>query len=108
MAGENDEDMILAVDELKRIGGGIVVAMDGKILASLALPYGGLMTDRSVVEISDILMRLHEIVKNNNGVTISDPFMTLSFISLAVCPALKLTVNGLVDVNKFKLVDLFK
>jgi len=108
VAGENDEDMILAVDELKRIGGGIVVAMDGKILASLALPYGGLMTDRSVVEISDILMRLHEIVKNNNGVTISDPFMTLSFISLAVCPALKLTVNGLVDVNKFKLVDLFK
>ncbi|MDI6600674.1 MAG: adenine deaminase [Thermoanaerobacteraceae bacterium] len=107
-AGENDGDMILAINELKRIGGGIVVTLDGNVLGSLALPYGGLMADRPVGVTAETLIELHDIVKEKNGVGISDPFMTLSFISLAVCPKLKLSTNGLVDVDRFELVDLFK
>ncbi|MCD8084980.1 MAG: hypothetical protein LUF28_01375 [Clostridiales bacterium] len=37
----------------------------------------------------------------NRGI---DPFMTLSFASLPVIPALKLTTLGVVDVNRFELV----
>ena len=33
-----------------------------------------------------------------------DPFMTLSFTSLAVIPTLRLTTLGVVDVNQFKLL----
>ena len=41
------------------------------------------------------------------GVVPADPFMTLSFLSLEVIPALKLTDLGLVDVNRFRVVSLF-
>ncbi|MCF0228056.1 MAG: hypothetical protein HUJ52_04500, partial [Malacoplasma sp.] len=33
-------------------------------------------------------------------------FMSVSFLSLPVIPELKITPKGLVDVVKFKLVDL--
>ena len=36
-----------------------------------------------------------------------DPFAMLSFIALPVIPALKITDKGLVDVNKFRFVELF-
>jgi adenine deaminase len=38
---------------------------------------------------------------------INDPFMLLSFLSLPVIPSLKLTDKGLVDVDKFQIVDLW-
>ena len=34
-----------------------------------------------------------------------DPFMTLSFVSLPVIPALRLNTYGLIDVNSHKVVD---
>lgn len=33
--------------------------------------------------------------------------MNMAFVSLPVIPSLKMSVNGLVDVNKFEKVDLF-
>jgi adenine deaminase len=41
------------------------------------------------------------------GSTLPDPFMTMSFMALEVIPSLKLTDVGLVDVEQFKVVDLF-
>jgi len=42
------------------------------------------------------------------GCTVNEPFMALSFMALSVIPELKLTDRGLVDVNQFKIVDLFE
>jgi adenine deaminase len=39
------------------------------------------------------------------GTTIEYPFMMVSFLSLAVIPALRLTNRGLVDGRDFRLVD---
>jgi len=41
------------------------------------------------------------------GNRMSDPFMVMSFMGLEVIPKLKLTDMGLVDVEQFKLLDLF-
>jgi adenine deaminase len=107
VAGENDRDMLLAVSQLEAIGGGIAIAKDGAVLDYLALPYGGLMTNRSVYEVAEVLERLHKIAHNELGVTYPDPFMALAFMHLAVIPKLKITDSGLVDVEKFTFVDLF-
>jgi adenine deaminase len=40
------------------------------------------------------------------GVTMSAPFMAVSFLALSVIPELKITDRGLVDVNRFELVPL--
>jgi adenine deaminase len=36
-----------------------------------------------------------------------DPFMAMSFMALEVIPSLKLTDFGLIDVEQFRVVDLF-
>ncbi len=108
VAGENDKDMLLAIAQIEAMGGGIAIAKDGKILGSLALPYGGLMTNRPITETSEILINLHKIAKEENEASVSDPFMTLAFMSLPVIPKLKITDKGLVDVDKFDFVPLFK
>ena len=41
------------------------------------------------------------------GSSFHDPFMAMSFMALEVIPKLKLTDQGLVDVEAFGFVDLF-
>lgn len=104
-AGMSDEDMLLAAQTLGECGGGWVVVQGGKVLAQLALPVAGLMSDRSADEITPLLDDLHHAAKSI-GCKLSSPFMALSFLALPVIPSLKLTDMGLVDVNAFALVSL--
>ena len=107
VAGENDKDMLLAVTQIEAMGGGIAITKNGKVLGSLALPYGGLMTNKDVHEVANALLELHKIAKEENYILAGDPFMTLAFMSLPVIPKLKITDMGLVDVDKFSFVSLF-
>lgn len=104
--GKEDADIILAAEEISRMQGGIAIALEGKILGSLPLPIGGLMSDGSLVEVRDKLVELHEIAADLGVKEEFDPFMTLAFLSLPVIPELKLTDLGLVDVKEFKLVSV--
>jgi adenine deaminase len=106
VAGVNDADMLEAVIEICRMKGGLSIVSDGKVLASLALPVAGLMSEEPMVKVKEDLERMEEVA-GEVGIAIDDPFMALSFITLAVVPDLKLTDLGLFDVNKFKFVDIF-
>lgn len=101
VAGCNEEDMALAIMRLKTIGGGMVIAKDGDILAELALPIAGLMCDRPVEEVEKSLKHLKDVAHFLGVVEGVDPFMTLSFTSLPVIPTLRLTTLGVVDVTRF-------
>lgn len=106
IVGTNDQDMLVAARELKRIGGGYVAAVRGKVAARLALPIAGLMsTDRAeaVAESFGVLLSKAQVW----GSRLANPFIALSFLALPVIPELKLTDLGLVDVSRFKLVSLF-
>ena len=78
----------------------------GQVFASLAMPVGGLMSDRPVVEVREDYDRLTAAAAAL-GSPLHDPFMAMSFMALEVIPKLKLTDIGLVDVQKFAPVDLF-
>lgn len=106
VVGTKDEDMLLAVKEVGRLRGGQVVVKEGKILASLALPIAGLMSDRPLEEVRNKIEGLQAAAKSL-GCPLSNPFMALSFLALPVIPELKLTDYGLVDVGQFKLVPIF-
>ncbi len=107
IVGTNDIDMLKAAEAISEMGGGLVAVSDKKVLESLALPIAGLMTDISVAEVQKRLSAIGKVVKSL-GCKLSDPFMTLSFLSLPVIPELKITDKGLVDVNSFKIVPLFE
>ncbi|OYD14941.1 adenine deaminase [candidate division WOR-3 bacterium JGI_Cruoil_03_51_56] len=104
--GTNDEDMLVAAKELKRIGGGYVAVARGRVAARLRLPIAGLMSNRKAETVVSDLNRL--LAKARIwGSRLANPFIALSFLALPVIPELKLTDRGLVDVGKFKLVNFF-
>jgi len=100
--GTNDRDIFTAIKEIERLQGGLVVA-DGKVLASLALPIAGLLSDEPLETVVNKLEKLEQLAKDL-GTTLPSPFAALSFLALPVIPELRLTDLGLVDVNEFKLV----
>ena len=107
VAGDDDEDMAMAVEHLISIGGGMVIVKQKKILASFAQNVAGLMSYEAGSVIAEQLDKLHHIAQESLHIGKEiDPFMTLCFMSLPVIPAYKLTDMGLFDVRSFSFVPL--
>ncbi|MBN1564378.1 MAG: adenine deaminase [Anaerolineae bacterium] len=105
--GVDDASMMTAARAVDAMGGGLVAVDGDQVLAELPLPVGGLMSDKPIHEVRAGLDRLLDVTGNTLGSALHDPFMAMSFMALEVIPALKLTDIGLVDVEKFEVVDLF-
>ena len=101
--GTNDEDIFTAVKKIERLQGGLVVAAEGRILASLALPIAGLLSDEPLELVVAKLENLQQLAKDL-GTPLPSPWATLSFLALPVIPELRLTDLGLVDVGQFRLI----
>ncbi len=106
--GANDADMALAANHLIEIGGGYVAVKDGKVLADMPLPIAGLMSFNSASESAEINEKIRSTVYGLGVPTDIAPLMTMSFVSLSVIPSIKMTTQGLVDVNSQKLLPLFE
>lgn len=103
IVGANDEDMVLAGNTLAEAGGGMIAVKDGEVMALLPLPIAGLMSDRTLEEVSDNVERLDHAWKEL-GCQLVSPFMTMALISLPVLPELRLTNRGLVDCLNFNML----
>ncbi len=105
--GVDDASMLAAARRVAELGGGLV-AVDGQqqVLAELSLPIGGLMSD---APIDEVRAAIDELITAGQqlGSPLHDPFMAMSFMALEVIPRLKLTDAGLVDVDRFEVVDLW-
>ena len=106
VCGTNDTDMILACNEIKRLGGGIVVVKNGLVLASLSLEIAGLITNRSADEVINDLVKLHAAIDKIAPSINFNPFLTLSFLSLPVIPDIKITDKGLFNVKTFEFINI--
>jgi len=105
VAGVNEADMALAVNRVKELNGGIVVCADGKILAEIALPVGGLITTLPMATISDTLHHIQRTA-GSLGCTQGDIRQTLSVLTTGGIPFLRICEAGLVDIRQNKFVDL--
>jgi adenine deaminase len=106
VAGCDDVSMMTAARAVGEMGGGLVAAVGEEILGSVPLPIGGLMSDQPVETVRgqmDALVAVAHVL----GSPLHDPFMALGFLALEVIPSLKLTDQGLVDVDKFDFVELW-
>ena len=104
--GCDDISMHTAARAVAASAGGLAAAAGEKILASLGLPFAGLMSDRPIAQVRDAYAALLAAAAEL-GSALHDPYMAMSFMALEVIPSLKLTDKGLVDVDAFGLVDLF-
>jgi adenine deaminase len=77
--------------------GGLVAVGGGKVLASLALPVAGLLSDEPLEAVVSQLEKL-ERTAVELGSKLPSPFATLSFLALPVIPEIRLTDRGLVEL----------
>lgn len=107
VASDNDDDMLAAVEALKAMQGGIVLVREGKVVESLSLEVGGLMTQKPAAVTAkrkkQLIRTAHEKFHVACGM---HPVMTLSFLPLAVIPHLRVTDLGLFDVNQLTHVEI--
>lgn len=103
VVGANDWDMAFAANHLKKLDGGFVVVRDAQVLAELALPIAGMMSDKSFEEVHAALIPLRAAAKSL-GTTLQEPFLQVAFLPLPVIPHLKITDKGMVDVDGFRLI----
>ena len=104
VAGDNDEDMLMAIESLRGCGGGYSVVSRGVVLARLPLPIAGLMTAAPVNDVLEIQQALLDALYSLGAKRDSDPLIALSFMALPVIPAVKLTDEGLFDAVNFKFI----
>ncbi|GLV57167.1 adenine deaminase [Dictyobacter sp. S3.2.2.5] len=105
IAGASDSDIVQAAYALEEMGGGFVCVVDGQVRARVPLPIAGLVSPLPAAEVVQQLRAL-DAVAAELGCSLEHPCMTLSFLSLSVIPSLKLTDQGLIDVETFTRIPL--
>jgi len=105
IVGVSNSDILRAARVLEEIGGGFACVVNGEVRAKVPLPYGGLV---SPLPANELVKQLHALdaAAAELGCSLQHPCMALSFLSLSVIPSLKLTDQGLIDVETFKLIPL--
>jgi len=103
--GTNDHDMFTAAVQLVKMRGGFCVVRDSAVLAQVPLPIAGLMSEEDPQTLCTQLRALHQAAAGLH-VRLRRPFMMLSFLTLSVVGALRITDRGLVDVERGELIPL--
>jgi adenine deaminase len=103
VVGVDEASMAAAANRLIATGGGFAVANDGVVVAELALPVAGLMSEQPFEAVRFALEELRHAARGL-GVVLAEPFLQVAFLTLPVIPHLKITDKGLVDVDAFDFV----
>jgi adenine deaminase len=104
--GTSDEEMLLVVDHIRKMNGGIAIAKGKDVIASLPLAIGGLMSENNYLEVKKQMHSLNRalnIIEFDKGF---NPFLTLSFLTLPVIPEIKLTDKGLFEFKTFSHIKI--
>jgi adenine deaminase len=102
--GSNDEQISQAIDTIIAMRGGMVI-VSSNATRTLPLPIAGLISDLPIHKVIMEYADMEDIVSNSD-ISLTSPFMTLSFLALLVIPELKLSDRGLFDANTFKFIRL--
>ena len=101
LAGTNDEDIIKVANEIAKMQGGKIYVENGEVKASLALPIAGIMTDEAPNTVIKKMEALKENAQVKDGI---DPYMNLSFVSLAVIGDVRLLPGGPFNVKEWRMI----
>ncbi len=105
VTGTCAEHMAQAANALVRAGGGVVVVREGRVIALVELPIGGLMSDEPAEVVARKSARVMEALREC-GCALNNGYMQLSLLALVVIPELRISDLGLVDVARFAHVPV--
>ena len=97
--GSNESDMAIASNHLIKNQGGLAVVRSGKLLASLSLPFGG------IISTSSFEKTLSDFEKINNtivdlGCKFDRPHLLPLFLPFLALPSVRILSSGIIDVKK--------
>lgn len=103
--GTDDHAMARAVNLCAAQGGGVVYVADDDIVR-VPFPVFGLMSDLPLKKVAGSLSMVTDRMKAH-GCKLTDPLGTISFLSLSVIPALKITDKGLIEASTMTIGDIY-
>jgi adenine deaminase len=104
--GKDQEDMVIAANEVIKHQGGYCVVENGRILVMLRLPVGGILSEEPLEHLAAEVLRLREAMVSL-GYKHYTPIMSFSTHSLPVSPGMKITDVGLIRVDERAIVPIF-
>jgi adenine deaminase len=103
LLGFDDDDIMLAAGEALSMGGGVVLADRGVVLARLPLPCGATMSNLTVEALATELRSLNRVIKEM-GSPLEDPLWTMGFLTFTAIVELRITPSGVYDVRRGEIV----
>ena len=105
VVGAAEADIALAVNRLRELEGGIVVASDGSVLAELPLPCGGIFSLEPMEAIAGKMDAIQKAA-GELGSSRADVRLTVAVLSTAAIPYLRVCEHGLFNIRENRFVDL--
>jgi len=96
--GADDDDLLLAISTVASLGGGLAAVANGQVLAEMALPVAGILSDRPLQDVASSYEKL-ETAARDLGSALPSPFGLLAFLALSVIPEARVTDHGFVQVG---------
>jgi adenine deaminase len=96
--GADDDDLLLAIATVVESDGGLATVADGQVLAQMALPIAGILSDRPLAEVESAYAALEDAARAL-GSQLPSPFGLLAFLALSVIPEARVTDRGFVRVG---------
>lgn len=103
--GGNDADMLVALERVLALGGGMVAAAGGVVRAEVPLPLGGIISEKTMSVLTTEIAALQQAL-GELGCVRADPFLTLQVLTFTAIPALRIRERGLWDVRENRVVPL--
>ena len=97
--GSNDSDMAIASNHLIKNQGGLVVVKSGKIIASLPLQFGGILSTDSFEKVSSNFEKINNTIVDS-GCKFSRPHLIPLFLPFLALPSVRILCGGIIDVKK--------
>lgn len=99
--GMDDEDMAIAANRAAELGGGLVAALDGEVIAEVPLPILGVFSDGTAESTVDRMQAFEQAVAERLGSRFDGLLTVTGFAMMPVSiPGLKLCDRGLVRVAR--------
>ncbi len=99
LLGKDKQEMLNAFNEIKRIGGGMVVFEQGQAIATLPLSIGGVLSEKPVAQLIEKELELKKAL-SERGYQFGDVIYTFLFLQSTHLPYVRITQLGLFDVMK--------
>lgn len=107
MAGYQPSDMLLAVETLREMGGGLVLVKDGQVVATVELPIAGLMSPKPVPELAEEVKRFSKVAVEM-GIEARSPSLAISGLALTVIPEVRISdLGAILDVQTQAFIPVF-